>query len=78
MALLELKNLHVALEDGHYCAFAAHDGNNAGLHVLDPEQMVVYDFAQERPRRLGAVEKARLHGWEDDPVPLKRARRAFG
>jgi len=43
-------------------------------HRLRPAEstMVVYDFPQERPRRLGAVEKARLHGWEDEPVPLKR------
>ena len=28
--------VHVVLKDGHYCAFAAHDGNNMGLGWFGP------------------------------------------
>jgi GNAT superfamily N-acetyltransferase len=28
--------VHVALKDGQYCAFAAHDGNNSGLGWFGP------------------------------------------
>ena len=54
------------------------DGGPDTVYARAESTMVVYDFARERPRRLGAVEKARLHGWEDDPVPLKRQLRGRG
>jgi GNAT superfamily N-acetyltransferase len=31
-----IPGVHVALKDGQYCAFAAHDGNNAGLGWFGP------------------------------------------
>ena len=33
---LEVDGVHVALAEGAYCAFAAHDGNNAGLGWFGP------------------------------------------
>lgn len=36
LAYGEQPGVHVALKDGQYCAFAAHDGNNAGLGWFGP------------------------------------------
>ena len=52
------------------------DGAADTVYARAESTMVVYDFTQDAPRRLGDVEKSRLRGWEDDPVPLKRARGA--